>query len=92
VFSGPITYTLVYTNAGLVPVAGIVVTDIVPAEILSVTFSASPPVTATTGTDFVWQLPSLPPGASGTITLTGWVDPNLSGCGWSNATRAISAR
>jgi uncharacterized repeat protein (TIGR01451 family) len=79
VFSGPITYTLVYTNAGLVPVAGAVVTDIVPAEVVSATFTANPPVTATGGADFVWELPTLPPGASGTITLTGWVDPNLSG-------------
>jgi uncharacterized repeat protein (TIGR01451 family) len=78
-FSGLITYTLVYTNAGLVPVVGAVVTDIVPAEIMSATFTASPPVTATGDADFVWQLPILPPGASGTITLTGWVDPNLSG-------------
>jgi uncharacterized repeat protein (TIGR01451 family) len=76
-FGEPITYTLTYTNAGLVTVAGAVLTDIIPAEIINVTIEASPPVTPTGGTDYVWQLPTLPPGASGTIVVTGIVDPNL---------------
>jgi PKD repeat protein len=58
-------------------VAGAVLTDIIPAEIMNVTIEASPPVTPTGGTDYVWQLPTLPPGVSGTIVITGIVDPNL---------------
>jgi uncharacterized repeat protein (TIGR01451 family) len=76
-FGEPITYTLTYTNAGLVPVAGAVLTDIIPAQIVNVSFTASMPVTPTGGADYVWQLPLLAPGESGTITVTGLVDPNL---------------
>lgn len=79
VFSGPITYTLTYTNAGVITVTGAVLTDIIPAEIVNVSFTADPPVTPTGGTDYVWQLPALPPGSSGTIVVTGIVDPNLTG-------------
>jgi uncharacterized repeat protein (TIGR01451 family) len=75
----PITYTITYTNAGLVPVSGAVLTDIIPAEIINLTVAASPPVTPTGGADFVWQLPTLAPGESGTIVVSGIVNPNLIG-------------
>ena len=73
-----VAYLLTYRNIGDAPAAGVVLTDTVPAEIISPTWSAGDPaVTALPGQIFAWQLPVLAPNASGVITVTGTVTPGL---------------
>jgi|GEM_PF-178656 len=75
-----ITYTLVYTNIGDVLASGVVITDLLPAPLLTpvVTFSG-PTITPRPNTAFVWDVANLAPGASGVITITGLVSPTFEG-------------
>ena len=75
----PITYTLTYTNAGQRVAQGVVITDLLPSALLAPSWTASgPPITATEGITYAWEVGDLAPGASGVITIVATVDPNLS--------------
>jgi uncharacterized repeat protein (TIGR01451 family) len=69
----PITYTLSYANPGATGVAGVEINDTIPTgtTLVSGSVSASPalPVTALIGNDLIWNINSLAPGASGSITF-----------------------
>ncbi len=70
----PITFTLSVENQGTAAAAGVVLTDSLSPAIISATWQASPSLggaAVQTGTRYVWNLPDLPVGAAGTITLTG---------------------
>ncbi|MCX7707191.1 MAG: C25 family cysteine peptidase, partial [Anaerolineae bacterium] len=72
-----ITYTLQYSNRGMVIANGVILTDTLPAALTAPNWTASDPaVTALPGTTFTWQLPDLIPGASGLITVTATVAPD----------------
>ncbi|MBM4459969.1 MAG: DUF11 domain-containing protein [Chloroflexi bacterium] len=74
-----ITYTIAYGNLGAVTATGVVITDALPAEIVSATWSASDPgVAALPGPALAWQTPNLAPGASGVITVAAAVSPGAS--------------
>jgi uncharacterized repeat protein (TIGR01451 family) len=71
---GTASFTLAYTNAGsgfsLVPT----ITDPIPAGLL---FASATAPGAVVGSDVVWVLPPLPPGASGTVDVAFTVDPGV---------------
>ncbi|MBI5878708.1 MAG: DUF11 domain-containing protein [Chloroflexi bacterium] len=66
----PLTFTLRLTNAGQVTAAGVVISDVLPAGLVSVTYVASGAVvTPMGGSSYVWNASSLAPGASMTINV-----------------------
>jgi len=74
----PVTYTLTFANQGPGMAWGAVLTDILPAELVTVSFTASgPPITPLVGSRYVWALGDLAPGQGGTIIINGYVDPTL---------------
>jgi uncharacterized repeat protein (TIGR01451 family) len=76
----PVAYTLLIANTGTVTATNVVITDILPAEVLAPTWQKSPSLAALAhqgGTSYVWTLPTLAPSASGVITIAGTVDPAL---------------
>jgi uncharacterized repeat protein (TIGR01451 family) len=76
----PISFTLSITNLGAVTATGVVVSDTLSSDILSPSWGVSPSLAGTTergGAPFVWDLPNLGPGASGTITIYGTLDAAL---------------
>jgi len=74
-----ITYTLVYSNAGADLATGVVISDTLPAEILSPAYQATgaeiTPVED--APDFAWSVADLAGGAGGEIVIRGTVDPAL---------------
>ncbi|HIC89962.1 MAG TPA: DUF11 domain-containing protein, partial [Anaerolineae bacterium] len=77
-----ITYTLTYTNQGSQIATGVVITDLIPSELINPAWSASG-MTATVrgGTTFVWDVADLAPGDGGVISITATVDPSITGGG-----------
>lgn len=66
-----VTYTLEYANTGLAAVHHVTITDILPLTYLTdIAYTASPPISATSGITYVWTLPMLSYGQHGTITIT----------------------
>jgi len=74
-----ITYTLHYTNVGLAPARQVIITDLLPAALLSPTFTADPAVVARPGSPFVWEAGPLAAGQSGVITLSARLEPQATG-------------
>jgi uncharacterized repeat protein (TIGR01451 family) len=67
-----LTYTLVFSNAGPYVATGVQLTDIVPANLISVSYSSSgAALVPNGGNSYVWQVANLPPGAGGMVTITG---------------------
>jgi uncharacterized repeat protein (TIGR01451 family) len=73
----PITFTLAIGNSGDEMAAGVVVTDIIPAEVLMPTFASTLAVTPTGVVSYVWQVEPLSASESGVITIYGWISPTL---------------
>lgn len=76
----PITIKILIANQGQATATGVTVTNLVPPEVLSPSCSSMNLPTGLSllpGTTFVWELPSLPAGTSGTITIDGILDPDL---------------
>ncbi|HSH03352.1 MAG TPA: FG-GAP-like repeat-containing protein [Anaerolineae bacterium] len=75
-----ITYTLTYTNHGAHPVTGIVISDPIPVSLthssLTVT-STGPTITPRPGSPYLWDIATMPAGATGTIVITGILSPSL---------------
>jgi uncharacterized repeat protein (TIGR01451 family) len=69
----PLTYTVTLGNQGGVSATGVVLTHLIPAQIINTTWAASPgcAFTLESGTRFVWDLANLPVGSSCTITIQG---------------------
>jgi len=79
-FSGnSITYTLTFTNNGPHLASNIVITDLMPGDLLNPTVvgSSGTVITPTPGTTFAWMVDPLQAGTVGIITLTSIVDPGL---------------
>ncbi len=74
----PITFTLAIANTGNLAASHVVVTDTLPAEVLTPTYASDLSVTPV-GTSFfyTWNVEELSPGESGVITIYGWIDPSL---------------
>lgn len=75
-----ITYTLSYSNTGLMAATNVILTDTLPAALSVPGWTAGDPaITTLPGTSYVWQLPDLAPGAGGTITVTATISPDTPG-------------
>jgi uncharacterized repeat protein (TIGR01451 family) len=69
-----ITYTLVYANDGQVLASGVLITDVVPTTLISVSFSSNgAQITPTGSVSYTWQVKDLSPGEGGIITIAGIV-------------------
>jgi uncharacterized repeat protein (TIGR01451 family) len=74
----PLTYTLSYKNDGVAIASGVLLTDTLPAALGSLNVTSSgPTISALAGAPYRWKIADIAPGASGTITITGVVDPGL---------------
>ena len=71
--AAPVTYTVVFTNAGVELATGVLITDIVPARFSGLAWSSSGAAIALTQLSpaYAWQVQDLSPGASGIITVSG---------------------
>ncbi len=74
----PITYTLHYSNTGILTATNTIITDTLPVEIINPVVSANPPLSPHPGSSDSWDAGDLIPGAGGVITITGTVDPSIS--------------
>lgn len=74
-----ITYTLAFTNYGPRVADSVVITDLVPSDLLTPTIvgSSGAVITRTHGTTFAWTVDPLEVGGGGTITLTDVINPGL---------------
>jgi len=83
-----IEYVLNYGNVGTAPAVGVVITDLLRAELLNpVVTSSGPAITPRPGQTFVWDVAPLPPGARGCITITADVSSAFLGGVLSNQSR-----
>ncbi len=75
----PVSYTLIYTNAGPRIAYGPILTDSIPTSLLTdIAFTSSGAViTPTLGTTYTWQIADVAPGSGGTITVTARLRSNL---------------
>jgi len=81
----PITFTLAIANTGDKIASGVVITDIVPTEVLAPSFATTLELTQVGGVPYVWAVEPLGIGQGGAITITGWIDPGrASGFAFSN--------
>ena len=76
-----ITFTLTIANLGNAVAARTVVTDTLPAQVLTPTYASTLVITPTGGSivlpNMAWNVQMLPAGASGVITIYGQIDPAL---------------
>jgi uncharacterized repeat protein (TIGR01451 family) len=74
----PLTYTLSFKNDGVAIASDVLLTDTLPAALSNLIITSSgPAVSSLPGAPYRWQIADVAPGASGTITITGVVDPGL---------------
>ncbi len=74
-----VTYTLTFENAGALVATGVCITDTLPSAVTPTSVGSSVAITQVVGTQFVWQVEDLEPGAEGVITLSGVLSSALAG-------------
>ncbi|MDF1514012.1 MAG: DNRLRE domain-containing protein, partial [Anaerolineae bacterium] len=78
----PVTFTLQIKNTGIAPAAGVVVTDIIPSQVVSVTIDSTIAITATGAQDYVWDVAPIGVSQTEVISIYGqiahWVLPGAS--------------
>ncbi|MCK4315331.1 MAG: DNRLRE domain-containing protein, partial [Anaerolineae bacterium] len=73
----PIVFTLAIANSGAEAASQVVVTDIVPTEVVTPTFASTLAITQTGISSYVWNVEPLGIGQGGVISIYGWIDPGL---------------
>jgi uncharacterized repeat protein (TIGR01451 family) len=73
----PITFTLSIANSGALTATGVVITDVLPSEVSTPTVDSTLTITPTGAVSYTWQVEPLVEGASGVITISGWIDSGL---------------
>jgi uncharacterized repeat protein (TIGR01451 family) len=75
-----ITYTLTFANSGICTTTAVVITDVIPSSVVTtLVVSSGVAITDTHASPpYVWDMQNLIPGASGALTITGIISPNLS--------------
>lgn len=73
----PITFTLIIANNGAGVALNVVVTDDLPAEVVTPTLASTLDITPTSVFSYVWDVEPLGKDASGVITIYGQIDPGL---------------
>jgi uncharacterized repeat protein (TIGR01451 family) len=73
----PITFTLSFSNEGVLPARDVVISDLLADTLLmpTVSFGGSTPLTPTGSAFLGWQAGTLNPGEGGIITITAQLDP-----------------
>lgn len=75
---GPITYTLTFSNPGIITATDVVLTDIVPISVsVQSVASSGAMITATPGITYEWAVQDLLPGQGGVITVVGSLSDTL---------------
>ncbi|MBK9232222.1 MAG: DUF11 domain-containing protein [Anaerolineae bacterium] len=72
-----VTYTMHYTNAGPAAAANTQLTLELPESLLAVSIESSAPITADPITPHVWSLGALAAGATGVVTVTAQIAPDI---------------
>ena len=72
-----ITFTLTFSNAGQAPAFAVVITDVVPGELVHLGFASSRPITPTGDVSYTWSVGTLAPAQGGVITITGAVSTGV---------------
>lgn len=87
-----VTYTLHFENAGPQPATRIVLTDLLPLDLLNeISINSTLPITQSGGSTYIWRLPNINPGAGGTVTIRGRTTFTATGVTINN-TATIDAR
>jgi uncharacterized repeat protein (TIGR01451 family) len=76
----PFSYTISIANIGTGPASGITISNVLPTEVMTPTWTASASLAGLFlqhGPPYVWSLEGLDTAASGVITVSGNVDPML---------------
>lgn len=73
----PVTYTLAVENQGTLTATQVVLTNVVPAEVVDTAWQASGGVAVQPGSRYVWDLPDLVEGAASMLTVTGRLTDTL---------------
>ncbi len=77
---GSMTYRLAFSNVGAATALDVVITDLLPAQLIGASFTASgATLTPRPGAPFVWDVSDLAPGAGGVVTITASVLPDAAG-------------
>ncbi len=75
-----ITYTLMFSNHGPDPALGVVISDAIPASVVTTSVvSSGVPLVQRAGTRYVWEVADPAPGEGGVITVTGVLSGPLAG-------------
>ncbi len=73
-----ITFTLVFVNSATSVATGVVITDVVPAEVTGLgVISSGVAITRVMGVGYAWTVQDLAPDEGGVITITGVISPDL---------------
>jgi uncharacterized repeat protein (TIGR01451 family) len=72
-----ITFTLTLSNSGTLTATNVVVSDVIPLQVLNPTYTGSLSITPTGVYSYVWDIGTLRIGQSGVITVYGQIDPEL---------------
>jgi uncharacterized repeat protein (TIGR01451 family) len=75
----PITFTLTISNIGTEIAAHVVVSDMVPSQVVTPHAASTLAITPTGVLSYVWDIEALGVGQSGVITIYGQIDPHLGG-------------
>ena len=72
-------YTLTFGNSGEATASGVMISDTIPAELMSLSYDFSGvAVTPIGGIPYLWQVSDLAPGAGGVITVSAVIRPEVS--------------
>lgn len=72
-----ISYTISYSNTGVLTATQVIITDTLPTELLNPVILSNPPLSLRPGSSDSWDAGDLAPGAGGMITITATVDPAI---------------
>ena len=67
-----VTYTLTFNNSGPQPATRVVLTDLIPLDLLTeISIQSTLPLTQSAGSNYIWRLPNINPGSGGVVTVRG---------------------
>jgi uncharacterized repeat protein (TIGR01451 family) len=89
---GPVTYTLTFSNVGIITATNVVIADAVPISVTNTgVISSGIAITQVGGTRYVWQVGTLTQGGGGIITITGVLSQPLVAGVFTNTARIACA-
>jgi uncharacterized repeat protein (TIGR01451 family) len=77
---GAVTYTLVYSNSGVITATAVLLSDSIPVSVTNTAVTATgATLVPVGGSRYIWQVADLAPGQGGVITITGVLSQALAG-------------